>query len=605
MHRGVASVERVSAPRLSYRPDIQILRSVAVALVLLYHLQIPGFGSGFLGVDIFFVISGYLMQALYGHGISAGDFYRRRARRLLPAYFALVAAVLLVSALVTLPGEFSDVTEQSLFASGLSSNVGFWLQTSYFESSQFRPLLHLWSLGVEAQFYLCFPLLVRCNRRWLIAIGAVSLVACLAVVTVSPKTSFFMVPFRVWEFALGMLAARSAMSGDRRLGLAALAALLLCILIPVDGQGRSLLTGHPALPALITSLLTATALLCGLPEKLESSLFGRIAQRIGDASYSLYLAHFPVIVLLNYEPFTGTRLGLTPWSLPLVAVGTLALYLGLERNGPKLFSVRASIAAFLSIWLLAFALPRAQILRFDHRERLVFSALDDRAVYRCGKLFRLLHPTASFCPLGKGQPILLIGDSHADAIKESFTKIAQRYGFNVYLTVANDPLRSSALTASELRREADRLKARWAFVHYASGNLTPALLDKAHMALGNRMVLIGPTPTFAESVPKAIYEGHVPSAEPADSAIARWIAAHPNVPVIDARSALCPSGCRVEDEQGHLLYFDASHQTLTGARYLESLFERWFSLRPADDDTMKYDSFEKRVGLQITNSDGR
>lgn len=406
MHRGVASVERVSAPRLSYRPDIQILRSVAVALVLLYHLQIPGFGSGFLGVDIFFVISGYLMQALYGHGISAGDFYRRRARRLLPAYFALVAAVLLVSALVTLPGEFSDVTEQSLFASGLSSNVGFWLQTSYFESSQFRPLLHLWSLGVEAQFYLCFPLLVRCNRRWLIAIGAVSLVACLAVVTVSPKTSFFMVPFRVWEFALGMLAARSAMSGDRRLGLAALAALLLCILIPVDGQGRSLLTGHPALPAFITSLLTATALLCGLPEKLESSLFGRIAQRIGDASYSLYLAHFPVIVLLNYEPFTGTRLGLTPWSLPLVAVGTLALYLGLERNGPKLFSVRASIAAFLSIWLLAFALPRAQILRFDHRERLVFSALDDRAVYRCGKLFRLLHPTASFCPLGKGQPIL-------------------------------------------------------------------------------------------------------------------------------------------------------------------------------------------------------
>jgi peptidoglycan/LPS O-acetylase OafA/YrhL len=578
------SGERVAAARLSYRPDIQILRAVAVVLVVLFHLRTPGFGSGFLGVDVFFVISGYLMETLYGHGVSAAEFYRRRARRLLPAYFAAILAVLTASAFITLPAEFGDVAQQSLFASALSSNFGFWLQTSYFESTQFRPLLHLWSLGVEAQFYLCFPLLVRLDRRWLSATAIASLVTCLAVVAVSPKTSFFMMPFRAWEFAVGMLAARSAITCDRRLGLAALIGVLLCVVIPVNGQTRSLLTGHPALPALAVSLLTAATLIHRLPSKLEGSALGRAAQRVGDVSYSLYLVHFPIIVLLNYAPFSGTQLGLTRWTVPLIAAATSALFFGFERNGPRLFSIRSAAAAAACIWLLAFGLPKAQLLRFNHRDRLIFAGLDDRAVYRCGKLFRILHPTARFCPLGHGEPVLLVGDSHADAIKESFAKVAEAHGFNVYLTVANDPLRSSALTVSELRNQLNSLNARWAFVHFSAANLTPALLDKAWQALGSRMVLVGPTPIFNESVPEALYERHQPRARAPNPLIRQWLAAH-HVPLIDARSALCSPVCRVQDDQGRPLYFDNSHQTLTGARLLDPLFNDWFDraahLRPA------------------------
>ena len=552
---------------MTYRPDIQILRAVAVVLVLLFHLEVPGFSAGFLGVDIFFVISGYLMQTLYGEGTSAADFYRRRARRLLPAYFGLVVAVLIVCALVTLPSEFGDVAEQSLFAGALSSNIGFWLDESYFESGLFRPLLHLWSLGVEAQFYLLFPLLLWVKRPGLIVSAALSLLLCLAAVTVSPKLAFFMLPFRVWEFALGMLVTQ--VQGDRRLGLLAIAGMFLCLAIPVDGKATSILVGHPALPAVVITALTALALACRVPRWAEESLVGRAAQKIGDASYSLYLAHFPVIVLLKYEPFSGTLLGFTPWTLPLIAVATVALYFGLERPGPRLFSARGSGAAIVSIWLLALALPRAQLLRFDERQRLIFAALDDRSAYRCGKLFRILHAGESFCPLGNGQPVLLVGDSHADSLKVSFARVAERHGCGAWLSVANDPLLKPTLSTRWLRQEADRLGARWVFLHFKKDHLSPELLESARRELGGKLVVIEPTLEYAESVPKLMYEGKQPKPLPPNGELLAYLKAHPEIPVVGA--AIPPS------REGVPLYFDAGHLTLTGARMLEPMLDAEFT----------------------------
>lgn len=556
------------AARFSYRPDIQILRAVAVVLVLLFHLRVSGFSSGFLGVDVFFVISGYLMQKLYGDGVGAADFYRRRARRLLPAYFGLVAAVLVISFLVVLPGEFNNVAEQGGFAAILSSNVGFWLQASYFESGRFTPLLHLWSLGVEAQFYLLFPLLVRLDRRLLIALAAISLFACLAAVTVSPKLAFFLLPFRLWESTLGMLAARLTIN-DRRIGLAALGGIFLCLLIPIKVQSLSILFGHPALSALIVSLLTAATLVCRLPSRVENSLPGRAAQKLGDVSYSLYLAHFPVIVLLNYQPFTGTHLGLTPWTLPLIAAATLALYFGLERTGPKLFSVRSSVMAALAIWSFALVLPKAQLAEFDERQQSIFAALDDQAGYRCGKLFRMVHPTQRFCPIGKGEPILLAGDSYSDAIKVSFAKVAERHGFGAFLSVDKDPLMRPSLSAEWLRREADSRGARWIFLHYAESHLSPAMLESARRTLGNRLILIEPTPEYSESVPKNLYEGRNPTPVPSNLKLLRYLQDHPDIRILRIGAFPVQTG-------GRPTYFDVRHLTLTGARRLEPIFDAWF-----------------------------
>jgi peptidoglycan/LPS O-acetylase OafA/YrhL len=561
---------------LNYRPDIQILRAVAVLLVLLFHLQVPGFGSGFLGVDVFFVISGYLMQALYGQGITAGDFYKRRARRLLPAYFGLVLATLFVCAVVTLPDEFDEAVTQSLWASMLSSNIGYWLDVSYFETTQFRPLLHLWSLGVECQFYLLFPLLLRLNRRWLALVSLISLAACFAALTVTPKLPFFMMPLRIWEFALGMFAARMPSQGDRRIGLAALAAIVLTLAIPVDGAARNVFTGHPGLPALAITALTAVALVCRFPAALERSLPGVAAQRVGDASYSLYLAHFPIIVLLNYEPFSGTHLGLAPWTLPLIAVATLALYFGLERQGPKLFSVRRSFGAIAAVWVAAALLEPAQLLRFNQRQRLIFAAAHDRSAYHCGKLFRVAHPRQKFCLLDRGKPVMLVGDSHADALKLSFAKVAEKHGWGVYFPIDNDVLLSPNLSASWLRKQADALGARWVFVQYSPLNYSAALIEAARRELGSRLIVIEPTPIFPDSVPKMLFEKRpLPPAMP-NQQLEAYLKAHPDIRVVRIMPALCGASCRLTDAAGHPLYWDRDHLTLTGARQLEPAFDAMF-----------------------------
>jgi len=561
---------------LAYRPDIQILRAVAVLLVILFHLNVRGFSSGFLGVDVFFVISGYLMQRLYGQCTPASEFYLRRARRLFPAYFGTIAATLLLSAFVTLPGEFSQVAEQSMFASVLSSNIGFWLQTSYFENSYFRPLLHLWSLGVEAQFYLIFPLLTRLRRRWFFVVLAGSLIACWSAIEVSPKLPFFMAPFRVWEFGLGMLAANCPYQGNRQFGVLALSGLVALAFVPLNGQSLSIVSGHPGVIALAITSLTATTLVLKLPEGLEASLPGKVAQWIGDVSYSLYLAHFPVIVLMNYHPFAGTILGGGLLTLLVIAAATLSLYFGLERNGPKLFSYRRTLGAVFAICALALAGPRLQMMAFPQREQRIFAGLNDRSTYRCGKLFRIFHPRERFCPIAEGEPILLVGDSHADAIKESFAGVAHHYGWGTLLSVDNDPLERRDLSARWLRYEADTRHARWVFLHFANENLSWKMLADSEAALGSRLVLIEPTPSFPRSVPLMLYRRHAAAPLPVPSGVDAYIAAHPELTVIRTLPSLCDTVCALQDSRGHPYYFDSAHLTLTGARALKPAFDHFF-----------------------------
>lgn len=133
---------------MEFREDIQILRGLAVSFVVLFHLEIAGLSSGFLGVDVFFVVSGFLMAILYKTG-ETKKFFERRAKRLIPAYFATVIFTLLASLFIVLPSELGQVVTQSIYSLFFANNIGFWMQNSYFSKSDFNPLLHLWSLGVE------------------------------------------------------------------------------------------------------------------------------------------------------------------------------------------------------------------------------------------------------------------------------------------------------------------------------------------------------------------------------------------------------------------------------------------------------------------------
>ncbi|MFN3164829.1 MAG: acyltransferase family protein, partial [Pseudohongiellaceae bacterium] len=193
---------------------IEKLRALCIALVFLYHLEVPGFHNGFLGVDVFFVISGFLMASLYGDMTSrqqAADYFRRRMARILPAYYAVILITALFSFFLLLPHEIQMVMEQSIWAAFFLPNVGYWLDTSYFDHTNLRPLLNLWSLGIEVQFYLLFPLLLFIERRsrWLLGLLAVGSCLEYAILTrVDPLSAFFLLPGRLWEFLAGLGAAR-------------------------------------------------------------------------------------------------------------------------------------------------------------------------------------------------------------------------------------------------------------------------------------------------------------------------------------------------------------------------------------------------------------
>lgn len=580
-----------------YRGDIQIYRALAVTIVILFHMGAPGFGSGFLGVDIFFVISGYLMQKLHRDDSSALSFYRRRARRLLPAYFATVAVTLLAAYFVTLPMDYSQAAGQAAAAAIFMSNVGFWFQNSYFSKDLFNPLLHLWSLAVEVQFYLLFPVLAWITRgrpRFLAAITLASLALCVVLLLVSPKTSFFMMPTRLWQFTLGMLAATWTGKANRRIGLAAFAGMVAIPFVPIAVDATSFISGHPGLAALAVSAATALALAHRLDDRLTGSGAGRIGQRVGNISYSLYLAHWPVLVLINYQPFAGTVTSgggalITLMSVALIVAATALLYLCFERPGPRIYTGWRSVGVAVTIAAVAIVTPAMQARLFSTDQQRIFAGADDRAVYRCGKLFRIENPTETLCPIGEGPSVaFLIGDSHSDSLKRTFADVAEKEGYATYFAVDNEPLLTSGLDSNWLAREARRHKADRVYIHFSPGNLdAETVVDTAARlrAEGIQTALIAPVPTFSDNVLESLYNHSANrsqltnvSRDDYDQANRHKLAliAKAGVPVIETASTLCTPICRMVTPDGEPAYFDDGHMTLSGAEMLEEVLESGF-----------------------------
>lgn len=532
------------------------------------------------------------MTKLHAADTSALDFYIRRARRLLPAYAATIAVTLGAAFFITVPSDFAQVGEQALFASALASNVGFALQNSYFSSFEFNPLLHLWSLTVECQFYLLFPFIIKVVERWRFALATIasgSLVLCLAVVLVSPKYSFFLLPMRIWEFAIGMWAARRSPPTIKAggWGVVALVAMAVIPLMPLDGKLRDLVFGHPALGAIMVCIATGAALLIGQPATLIKSAPGRVAQRLGNISYSLYLAHWPVLVLFHYQPFGGT----TPHALNIAdaasvivvtAVATTLLYLLFEKPGPRLFSARRAVLAAATLTLAAVVLTPLQLRQFDPIDGVTFAAMKDRSYFRCGKTFRLLHPKQQLCQIGNGPRgnILLIGDSFSDSIKEAFAATAKSNGFGSYFAVDNQPLITRGLDASWLADEIRDHRPKALYLHYTAEHLADGILEAAKQAAATShvpVIVIMPPPTYVQNVPQSIYSSRHGGPPVTNTTLAEY---HSTTKALAARSAalgfrlvdiapaFCDPVCAVQDGAGRPLYYDHAHLTLVGADWL-------------------------------------
>ena len=591
---------------MTYRRDIQILRGIAILFVLLFHLQVPGTSSGFLGVDVFFVISGFLMSCLYAPDGFA-QFFARRARRILPAYFLTILATLLAAMIITLPPDLSNVTAQGIYSAFLVPNFGFWAANSYFSKDTFTPLLHLWSLGVEIQFYILVPLIALIARRLriLLPLGILASVAvCFLAVGISPKTAFFMLPFRMWEFLLGFAtAAWLTRNGAPIFQVPALAWLAVAVVVVapffgVDGDALSPVTGHPGLAALATCLAVSVLLTVGVPEVLTRSWPGRSLEVLGKYSYSVYLVHFPVITLTLYAPYSGTRLAAPDLGTAAAILGTVGVlsflvyrYVETPLRRRPFPWVKSMLAVHAMLVAISLGVHPVVASFYSDRANRIFAGSADRAVYRCGKIARLLDPTALTCVLHKGAAdaprLMLVGDSHADSIKASLTDVARGIEATLRFVVPNDPLISPSIGADALIEDALRYRVGHILVHFSRGNPPIEALRRLVSLAGERDIrvsYIAPVPVWPGNVPKALYEnlrtgGPLPEQHIGDYramnagylARVRAIAA-PNFTFFETVPYFCDMSCRLIDADGAPLYFDSHHLTLTGATRLAELF---------------------------------
>lgn len=299
-----------------YRPDIDGLRAIAVLSVLLYHLGISWIPGGFVGVDIFFVISGFLITTIiyreYQEGsFSYGRFYERRIRRLLPALAVMLLLTSVPGWLLLLPEDYKLFSEAQGLSALFLTNIHFWNKTDYFNDAvENIPLLHTWSLAVEEQFYLIFPpLLMLASRLFpghiktvIFCLALISLVAAERALSSTPESAFYLVHLRGWELLTGALLAVGAVPALRAIWLREVAAVTGLVLIVgsvliLDKHSR--FPGAAALPAVLGSALIIHA------GREGCSLVGRLLSIrpvvfVGLISYSLYLWHWPLIVFSGY-----------------------------------------------------------------------------------------------------------------------------------------------------------------------------------------------------------------------------------------------------------------------------------------------------------------
>lgn len=299
----------------THRLEIDGLRAIAVLAVVLFHYSIPGFGGGFVGVDIFFVISGFLIGDILWREysetgkISLIKFYERRIKRLAPAFVVMAIVTTAAAYFILLPFEFREYGKTLIVSTVYLSNVYFFRQTGYFDTaSDEKALLHTWSLSVEEQFYIFLPLFILLfarSKNWLIrlliGVFVISLIGNLVVTPRSSAATFFLFPFRAWELLAGVLLAiygyQAKESWSHSAWISWLGLALLCASIVLVQPGAS----FPGWQAIFPVAGSVLILFNGRSDNIVNHLLSSsVMVFVGLISYSLYLWHWPVLTLALY-----------------------------------------------------------------------------------------------------------------------------------------------------------------------------------------------------------------------------------------------------------------------------------------------------------------
>ncbi|MGJ4940717.1 acyltransferase family protein [Bradyrhizobium sp. HKCCYLS1011] len=451
----------------NYRADIDGLRAVAVVPVVLFHAGMPILTGGFVGVDIFFVISGYLITSIILPDIDAKrfsitTFYERRARRIFPAlavvlFFCAVAGFVLLT-----PSDYKTLGESILATTLFVSNIFFWRQTDYFAApASESPLLHTWSLSIEEQFYVFYPwLLILVSRRPRARILALSIICLVSfgvgavLVYYKPSATFYLGPTRAWELALGGMIALACSSGYRLTKLNDSAAWLGVALIAVPMIAYSASTRFPGIAALPPALGAALIIWSGHSKQgiVHNLLSCAAFTAIGKASYSLYLWHFPLIAFTSYVDLFGlswtTKAGLCLGSL-LISFLSLryverpfrlpSKVAGLRRPAP----VALAGMAMACVAGLLIAVGSGFPSRLDATSAAYLDTETDKNRHHmeCMSLENRIVSPSQACKLGATREpahVLVWGDSHAIVTGSAIAEAAERNNASVLLVASVD-----------------------------------------------------------------------------------------------------------------------------------------------------------------------
>lgn len=320
---------------MNYRREVDGLRALAVIPVILFHAGFSQFSGGFIGVDIFFVISGYLITAIILSDLEAGTFsiarfYERRARRILPALFFVMAACIPFAWLWLLPSDLKDFSDSLIAVSVFGSNILFWLQSGYFDTSaELKPLLHTWSLAVEEQFYVLFPLFLmmtwRLGRKRIVALLTCVILLSLAAAHwgshYRPSATFYLLHTRAWELGIGALIGFYYYKQHRTefsQSISQLLSLTGLALILFSTFAYSEETPFPSLYTLVPVTGTALVLLFASTHTLVGRLLAsKVLVGIGLISYSAYLWHQPLFSFARHKNM-GEPSDIVAWALILM-----------------------------------------------------------------------------------------------------------------------------------------------------------------------------------------------------------------------------------------------------------------------------------------------
>lgn len=429
-----------------FRNDINGLRAWAVVAVMLYHFALPGFGGGFVGVDVFFVISGFLMTGIVVGGLLRNDFsilsfYLARARRIVPALVVLCAVLLFFGWWLLLPLDYQQLGRHVLASLFFVSNILFWREAGYFDTSSHEKwLLHTWSLAVEWQFYLLLPLILaglwQCfpGRRRMVLVMLAGLLGSLALsILLSPAKStsaFYLLPTRAWEMLAGglvyLLAVRLTLSDRQRRALEFSGFVLIVAAILVFDSSSNWPGWRAMVPVLGAVLILVAA--CG------NSLWtgNQVAQWLGTRSYSLYLWHWPVVVGLTYAQRQGDA--------AIVAAGVgLTLLLGhlsyrwvetparrsiLRLQGPWRWTVLFGVTLVVAVPGAFVQLQEGVAGRFPPALELVREGARDSNPRKaaCHPTTGVASPSCMFG--GEHLRVVMLGDSHANALVSALASAA-------------------------------------------------------------------------------------------------------------------------------------------------------------------------------------